>query len=51
MLETVAIVLIAWWLLGFVSGTMGNFTHVPLIVAVVLFLVRFISGGSSETTS
>jgi uncharacterized membrane protein YjdF len=45
MLETIAIILIVMWLLGMVSGyTMGNFIYVLLIVAIVLFLVRLISG-------
>ena len=45
MLETIAIVLIVLWLLGVVSGyTLGNFIYVLLVVAVVLFLVRLISG-------
>jgi Family of unknown function (DUF5670) len=45
MLETIAIILIILWLLGMVSGyKMGNFIYVLLIVAIVLFLVRLISG-------
>jgi len=45
MLETLAIILMVLWLLGVVSGyTLGNFIHVLLVVAVVLFLVRLISG-------
>ena len=45
MLETIAIILIGLWLLGLVSGyTMGNVIYVLLIVAIVLFLVRLISG-------
>jgi uncharacterized membrane protein YjdF len=45
MLETIAIVLLVLWLLGVVSGyTIGNFIYVLLVVAVVLFLVRLISG-------
>ena len=45
MLETIAIILIVLWLLGIVSGsTMGNFIYILLIVAIVLFLVRLISG-------
>ena len=45
MLETVAIILIVLWLLGVVSGyTLGNFIYVLLVVAVVLFLVRLVSG-------
>jgi len=45
MLETLAIILIVLWLLGMVSGyTIGSFIHVLLIVAIVLILVRLISG-------
>jgi hypothetical protein len=45
MLETIAIVLIVLWLLGVVSGyTLGYFVHVLLVIAIVLFLVRLISG-------
>jgi hypothetical protein len=45
MLETIAIILIVLWLLGMVSGyTMGNFIYVLLVIAIVLFLVRLISG-------
>lgn len=45
MLYTVAIVLIVLWLLGFVSEyTMGGFIHVLLVIAVVLVLVRLITG-------
>ena len=45
MLETIAIILIVLWLLGVVSGyTLGNFIYVLLVVAIVLFLVRLVSG-------
>jgi hypothetical protein len=45
MLETIAIILIILWLLGMVSGyTLGNFIWVLLVIAVVLFLVRLVSG-------
>jgi uncharacterized membrane protein YjdF len=45
MLETIAIILIVLWLLGMVSGyTLGNFIYVLLVVAIVLYLVRLISG-------
>jgi len=47
MLETIAIILIVLWLLGVVSGyTLGNFIYVLLVVAIVLFLVRLITGRS-----
>jgi len=45
MLETIAIILIVLWLLGMVgSYTMSGFIHILLVVAIVLFLVRVISG-------
>ena len=45
MLETIAIILLVLWILGLVSGTtLGGFIYVLLVVAVVLFLVRIISG-------
>ena len=44
-LETIAIILIVLWLLGMVSGyTLGNFIWVLLVIAVVLFFVRLVSG-------
>jgi uncharacterized membrane protein YjdF len=45
MLETIAIILLVLWLLGIVSGyTLGNFIYILLVVAIVLFLVRIVSG-------
>ena len=45
MLETIAIILIILWLLGVVTGyTLGNFIYVLLVIAVVLVLVRLLSG-------
>jgi hypothetical protein len=45
MLYTVAVVLIILWLLGFVSYyTMGGFIHILLVIAVVMILLRIISG-------
>ncbi len=45
MLETIAIILVALWLLGFVSSyTMGGFIHILLVIAVVVILVRVIQG-------
>jgi hypothetical protein len=45
MLETIAVILIVLWLLGMVTSyTMSNFIHVLLVVAIVLFLVRLVSG-------
>ncbi len=38
-------ILLVLWLLGVVSGyTLGNFIYVLLVIAIVLFLVRLVSG-------
>jgi hypothetical protein len=43
MLYSIAVVLVVLWLLGLVTSyTMGGFIHVLLVVAIVLFLFRFI---------
>ena len=45
MLETIAVILIVLWFLGFVSSyTMGGLIHILLVVAVVVILVRVIQG-------
>lgn len=45
MLETIAVILVILWLVGFVSSyTMGGFIHVLLVIAVVVILVRVIQG-------
>jgi hypothetical protein len=45
MLETIAIVLVIMWILGFVtSNTMGGFIHILLVIAVVVILLRVIQG-------
>ena len=45
MLYTIALVLIVLWLLGLVtSTTLGGFIHVLLVIAVIVLLVRVISG-------
>jgi len=45
MLQTLAIVLVLLWLLGYVSSyTMGGFIHILLIIAVIAILVRLIQG-------
>ena len=47
MLYTIAIVLIILWALGLVSSfTMGGLIHVLLVIAVVVILLRVISGRS-----
>ena len=45
MLQTIAIVLVILWLLGFVTSyTMGGFIHILLVVAIVMILIRVIQG-------
>jgi hypothetical protein len=45
MLETIAVVLIILWLLGFVSSyTMGGLIHILLVIAIVVILLRIIQG-------
>ncbi|RPJ47626.1 MAG: lmo0937 family membrane protein [Betaproteobacteria bacterium] len=45
MLYTIAVVLLILWLLGLVSSyTMGGFIHVLLVIAIVVVLLKIISG-------
>lgn len=48
MLYTLAVILIVLWLLGLITSyTMGGFIHALLVIAVVVILVRLISGRRS----
>lgn len=45
MLWTIAVVLLALWVLGLVTSyTLGGFIHVLIVIAIVLVLVRVIQG-------
>jgi hypothetical protein len=45
MFETIAVILIALWLLGLVSSyTMGGLIHILLVLAIVVILLRVIQG-------
>ena len=47
MLYTIAVVLLILWLLGLVTATtLGGFIHILLVVAIVMVLLRVISGRS-----
>jgi hypothetical protein len=47
MLWTIFVILVILWLLGLVSGyTIGGFIHVLLVIAIVVLLIRVISGRS-----
>ncbi len=45
MLWTIFVILVVLWLLGMVSSyTMGGLIHLLLVVAVVILLIRLLSG-------
>jgi len=45
MLYTIAVVLVILWLIGLVSSTtIGGFIHILLVIAIVIILLRVISG-------
>ncbi len=45
MLWTIFVILLVLWLLGLVSGTtLGGFIHILLVIAIVILLIRLISG-------
>jgi hypothetical protein len=45
MLYTIAVILVILWLLGLVTGTtMGGLVHALLVIAIIVILVRVISG-------
>ena len=47
MLYTIAVILIILWLLGLVSSyTLGGFIHILLVIAIIVLLLRVISGRS-----
>ncbi len=45
MLYTIAVILLILWVLGLVSSyTMGGFIHILLVIAIVVILVKVITG-------
>ncbi len=45
MLYTIAVIMLILWLLGLItSHTMGGFIHALLVIAIVVVLLRIISG-------
>jgi hypothetical protein len=42
LLETIAIILVVLWLLGFGLHIAGGLIHILLVVAIIVFLMRFI---------
>ena len=47
MLQTLVIILVLLWLLGMVSSyTLGGLLHILLVIALILVIVRLVSGRS-----
>jgi hypothetical protein len=45
MLWTIAVIMMVLWLLGMITAhTMGGFVHILLVLAIVVVLIRVISG-------
>ena len=45
MLETIAVLLVLLWAIGFFSSyTMGGFIHMLLVLAIIVVVVRLIQG-------
>ena len=45
MLYTIAVILVVLWILGLVSSyTMGGFIHILLVIAIIVIVLRLISG-------
>ena len=44
MLLTIAVILIALWLLGFVMHLAGGLIHIVLVIAVIVFILHFVRG-------
>ena len=47
MLAIIGLLLIALWVLGLVVHIAGGFIHLVLLVAVIFFVLHFLSGGKS----
>jgi hypothetical protein len=44
MLWTILMVILILWLLGVIGSVGGNFIHLLLVVALVVFLIQVLSG-------
>jgi hypothetical protein len=44
MLETILIILVVLWALGFFAFHVGSLVHVLLIIALIVFIVRMLQG-------
>lgn len=46
MLETIIVILVVLWLLGFLAFHLGAFVHALIVIAIVVFVIRMLRGGS-----
>lgn len=44
LLETIVVILVIFWLLGFALNVAGGLIHILLVIAVIVVLVRIIQG-------
>jgi hypothetical protein len=44
MLETILIILVVLWALGFFAFHVGGLVHVLLVIALIVFVVRLLQG-------
>ena len=44
MLETIIVILLVLWLLGLLTSTAGSFIHLLLVVALVVLVIRLVTG-------
>ena len=45
MLWTIAVIMLALWLLGLITAhTMGGFVHILLVIAVVILIINLVQG-------
>lgn len=44
MLWTIVAILLILWLLGFATHAVGNVIHILLVIALVVFILRMLSG-------
>jgi hypothetical protein len=50
MLETLAVLLILLWVLGFATSyTLGGLIHILLVIAVIIVILRVIRGRGSKS--
>jgi hypothetical protein len=44
LLETIIVILVILWLLGFALNVAGSLIHILLVIAIIVILVRIIQG-------